>query len=161
MTHNAGNIVTENVRQRNFDAGQPVANPDVKVIQRARAHFDQHFIGFDFRTWNFGKLENFRSTVLLEDDRFHDAQRAKGKERRAECRRDLPTSISLCSYLFALCSSPLAGHCFPASIPLFTSSIASLMMSSARARWPPLSDVAWSKLFLALSRAARAAVMCG
>src|SRR5712692_7550274 len=41
------------------------------MIQRAGAHFDQNFVGFDFRIRPFSELQNFRSAVLFKDDRFH------------------------------------------------------------------------------------------
>src|SRR5258706_9154361 len=74
FAHDAGNVVAENVRQRDLDPRQTAAYPHVEMIQRAGAHFDQDFVGFDLRIGDLGNLENFRTAVLFEGDCFHGAE---------------------------------------------------------------------------------------
>src|SRR5690242_9420826 len=89
------------------------------MVQRTRAHFNQHFVGFDFGIWDFGQLENFRPTMCFEDDGFHNGckgQGARGKGRRAKRevqqaegkapKRKEPSAK--CRTPLALSSSPLA-----------------------------------------------------
>ena len=71
IAHHARDIVAQNVRQRDLDSRQTTAHPHVEVVERARAHFDQNFVGFDFRVGDFGVLQHLRATVLREDDGFH------------------------------------------------------------------------------------------
>src|SRR5258706_6320664 len=71
LTHHAGDIVAENMRQRDFNSRQAAAHPDVEMIQRAGAHLDQDFVGFELRIGNLGKLENLGSAVFFENDCFH------------------------------------------------------------------------------------------
>ena len=71
FTHDPGNIVPENVRQRNLDPRQAAAHPHVEMIQRTGTHFDQDFVGFDLGISDLSELENCRAAVLFEDDSLH------------------------------------------------------------------------------------------
>jgi hypothetical protein len=42
------------------------------MVQRARLNFDQNFVCLDRRIGRVGVLQNFRPTVLFEDDSFHE-----------------------------------------------------------------------------------------
>ena len=64
FAHHARYITPKNVRQRNFDSRQTVPHPHIEMIQRAGAHLDENFIGFDLRIRDFANLENFRPAVL-------------------------------------------------------------------------------------------------
>ena len=67
----AGDIVPENMGQRNLDSRQTIAHPNVEMIQRAGAHFDQNFVCFDLGIGDFSDLQNLRPAVLFENDGFH------------------------------------------------------------------------------------------
>src|SRR5687768_7281365 len=73
FSHDASDIASENVWQRNLNTWQSIANKDVKMVQRARLHFHEYFIGTNLRLGNIGVLEHFRPTVLLEYRGFHFA----------------------------------------------------------------------------------------
>src|SRR5437764_13484910 len=117
------------------------------MIQRARTHINQNFVCLDLWISNVRDFENFRPTVLFEDNGRHDrggGQRARGKGIRTHREQsvDYPAKSScpaFCTYLFGLrsCRSYRAD-----SMPCLTSSIAALIKSSALPRWPPLSALA-------------------
>ena len=51
--------------------GQAPARPHVQMVQRARAHLDQHLVGAHTRFRALLVPEDFRPAVLVEDDCFH------------------------------------------------------------------------------------------
>ena len=85
FSHDAGNIASQNVRQRNLDARHAIANKNIEMIERASSNFHEHFIRAHSWLRHIGVLEHFRSTVLSENRGFHFAacSRAWYEERRA------------------------------------------------------------------------------
>jgi hypothetical protein len=69
----AGDVAAGNVRERKRNTGQTAANPEVEMIERARFDADEDFVGLDGGLRNVDKFENFRRTVLFENDGFHQA----------------------------------------------------------------------------------------
>src|SRR2546423_8854814 len=116
------------------------------MIQRAGAHFDQNFVCVDLRIGDVRKFQDFRTAVIFKDDCFHrrcKEQSGKGKADALDRKPAVADDSLLCPLLFALCSKRYRA----ASIPFLTSLIASLIMSIARPRWPPLSAAAYCSVF--------------
>jgi len=66
-----GNIATGNVGKRDGDAGQAVANPEVKMIEGAGANAYEDLIVAENRFGNIGIAKDGRITVFVDDDGFH------------------------------------------------------------------------------------------
>jgi hypothetical protein len=75
--NDSGNVVAKNVRQRNLDAGEALACPDVEVIDAAGAHLDEDLVGFVRRVGKLCVFENVGTAVAVEDDCFHDGFQMK------------------------------------------------------------------------------------
>jgi len=67
----AGNVIAQYVRQRDIDSRKASARPDVQMIQSARAHLDEHFVGFDHRVRRFSVLKHLWPAMLVKDYCFH------------------------------------------------------------------------------------------
>ncbi len=67
----AGDVAAGNVRERNWNARQALADPDVEMVQSAGADADKHFAGANGWIGCVGVLENAGSAVLVKDDGFH------------------------------------------------------------------------------------------
>ena len=50
---------------------EPAALPQVEVIQRARAHADEHLAGIELRIGRVLVPQDLRSAVLVESDGLH------------------------------------------------------------------------------------------
>jgi hypothetical protein len=102
---NAGDIIPQNVRQRNLDSWQSISHPHIEVIQSARVHFHEHLIRFDYRIGDFGEFEDLGPAVLFEDDCFHQ----NGKGQRGKCKVSIVFALrsslavtALLRFLFSL-----------------------------------------------------------
>src|SRR5262249_3785302 len=65
------NVATWNVRQRNRDIRQATANPQIQVIQGASSDANENLPAAERRLGRVGILQNFGSTMLFKNDRFH------------------------------------------------------------------------------------------
>ena len=52
-------------------AGNTAANIEIEVIEPNRLQIDQDIVGADLRCFNILVDELFRSTMLLDNNRFH------------------------------------------------------------------------------------------
>src|SRR6185503_2295704 len=71
FAHDSGDIISENMRQRDFNSGQAASRPDIEMIQRTRLNFNQNFVRSDRWLRDIGVLEYLRSTMLAENYGFH------------------------------------------------------------------------------------------
>jgi hypothetical protein len=67
----AGDVAAGNMRKGYRYIRQALADPQVKVVQRAGMNAHEHFVVANRRFWDGGVLQNLGPTVLLEDDGFH------------------------------------------------------------------------------------------
>jgi hypothetical protein len=72
LAHNAGNVVAENVRQRDLDARHSAAHEDVEMIQRARFYLDEYFVRANVRVRDVRILEHLRTAVLSKNRGLHE-----------------------------------------------------------------------------------------
>src|SRR6185436_18632721 len=56
FAHNAGNVTSQNVRQRNLNAGQSISNKDVEMVQRAGFYLNYDFVCTKGRLGHVGVL---------------------------------------------------------------------------------------------------------
>ncbi len=66
----ARDVAAENVRQ--LHSRQPLAHPDIEMIQRTRAHAHQHLILARLRIGHIFVSQNFRPAELMNADGFHN-----------------------------------------------------------------------------------------
>jgi hypothetical protein len=66
----SGDVTAVDMRQ--LDSWQSLSNPEVQMIQRARANTHQHLILARTHVGNVLILENLRPAELVETDSFHD-----------------------------------------------------------------------------------------
>ena len=64
-------VAPGNVRERDRNVGQALADPQVEAVQGASANVDQHFIGADDWIGRVHVFEDFGAAVLLELDGLH------------------------------------------------------------------------------------------
>ena len=67
----AGNIAAGNVGERDGNAGEAAANPEVEMIEGAGTDANQDFIVAESRFGNIGIAKDGRVTVFVDDDGFH------------------------------------------------------------------------------------------
>ncbi len=68
----ASDVAAGNVGQRNLEAGEATAHPEVKMIEGAGPDTDQDFVAAERGFGNVGKTKNGWVTMFLEDDGFHE-----------------------------------------------------------------------------------------
>ena len=56
----------------NFMPGMPRAHEQIQMIQRAGAHPQQHFVGFDLRLGHVFVDQHFGPAVLVDACGFHE-----------------------------------------------------------------------------------------
>lgn len=88
----AGNIAARNVRERNGNAGESAANPEVQMIEGAGMNADEDFIVAEMWFGNIGVAKDRRIAVLMEDDGFH----VKPPRNVGECARKHIYRITIC-----------------------------------------------------------------
>ena len=67
----ARDIGAEDVRRLDLRAGEALSDPEVEVVERARAHAQENFAGARHGIGNGLDREVFNSAERLEDNRFH------------------------------------------------------------------------------------------
>ena len=65
----ARNVAAQNMRK--IDAGQALAHPYVKMVQRTGFHTDQHLIFAWLWIGDVFVAKNFRTTEFVNANRFH------------------------------------------------------------------------------------------
>src|SRR6266568_1750649 len=75
LRHFPGDVASRDVRKRAGPAGNSLANPQVEMVDRHRAHPHQDIGGRDFRLGDFRILQDFRTAVLRKNDGLHSALR--------------------------------------------------------------------------------------
>jgi hypothetical protein len=68
----AGNIAARNVRERDGNAGEATANPEVEMIKGAGADAHEDFIVAENRFGDVGIAKDRGITVLMDDDGLHE-----------------------------------------------------------------------------------------
>jgi hypothetical protein len=67
----AGDVVAEDVRQRDGASRLAETRPDVEVVERAGADADEHFAGSGGRIRDIFVAQHLRSAVRAHHDRLH------------------------------------------------------------------------------------------
>ena len=92
----AGNVAAQDVRQ--LHPGQPLAHPQIQVVQGAGFHPDQHLVFAQLRVGNVFVAQNFRTAEFVNADGFHDEL-----SRSEVCKRNHQTPSTIGVPRFALC----------------------------------------------------------
>lgn len=72
----AGDIAARDMRERNRDARQTSADPEVEMIQRAGVDAHKDVVGAQVGFVDVGVVEDGRVAVLVEEDGFHMSLRS-------------------------------------------------------------------------------------
>jgi len=73
----AGDVAAGDMRERNRNAGEPAAHPEVQVVERAGVDADQNFSEAKFGWVYFGVAEDIGAAVAVEEDGFHELARKR------------------------------------------------------------------------------------
>src|SRR5258705_6884048 len=77
----AGNIIAEDMRQRNGDSRKAATDKNIEVVQRTGFDFNQDFACEYCRVRYFRVLEHLRPAMLFEDRCIHSTKRLPRKQR--------------------------------------------------------------------------------
>ena len=69
--HFARDVTARDVRHRELHVGKTAALPDVEMIQRARAHADEHVARFELGLGSIFEAQHVGTAVLVETNGFH------------------------------------------------------------------------------------------
>jgi hypothetical protein len=72
LGHFPGDIAAGDMRERNLIAGHTAPDPQIEVVEGARAHVNEDFIVSEMRFVYVGVMQNAGVTVLMEKNGFHD-----------------------------------------------------------------------------------------